>query len=496
MLKQTLRAAPLAIAAALAFTTSVEASSHREAPFITTAPKVDGTDFYLFRSYEPGRSDYVTVIANYIPLQDAYGGPNYFNMDPNALYEIHLDNDGDAREDMTFQFRFKNNLADIALPIGGKSVSIPLIQAGGIGAGNTAALNVKESFTIDVVRGDRRGGQRAAVTNANGGAREFAKPADFIGTKTFGSIAGYEAYAAQHVYSVNIPSCNAPGKVFVGQRKDPFVVNLGRTFDLINLNPLAASGGVDSLADKNVTAISMELPISCVTRAGEPVIGGWTTASLRQVRLLDGTPKSGNNNVAKDGGAWVQVSRLGMPLVNEVVIGLKDKDRFNGSKPKDDGQFADYVTNPTLPALIEILFGSAGVKAPTHFPRTDLVTAFLTGVPGLNQPANVRASEMMRLNTSIAPTAKGMQNTLGVLGGDVAGFPNGRRPGDDVVDAALRVTMGVLCTLNQPAAFGCRPADAPSGGLALTDGGTTISDAMFDATFPYVRTPLAGDLAD
>jgi uncharacterized protein DUF4331 len=468
------------------------ASSHREAPFITTQPKVDGTDFYMFRSYESGRASHVTLIANYIPLQDAYGGPNYFSMDPNALYEIHVDNNGDAVEDVTFQFRFKSSLTDIALPVGGKSVSIPLIQAGGIAVGNSAALNVKETFTVDVVRGDRRTGQRAAVTNASGGAREFTKPVDFIGTKTFGSIAGYEAYAAQYVYTINIPGCGTAGRMFVGQRKDPFVVNLGRTFDLVNLNPLAASGGTDDLADKNVTTLALEVPIACLASGSEPVVGAWTTASLRQVRLLDGTPKSALQASEKAGAAWVQVSRLGMPLVNEVVIGLKDKDRFNASKPKDDGQFADYVTNPTLPALLEILFGSAGVKAPTNFPRGDLVTAFLTGVPGLNKPANVRASEMLRLNTSIAPTPKGTQHTLGVLGGDNAGFPNGRRPGDDVVDAALRVSMGVLCTLNSPATFGCAPADAPSGALALTDGGANISDAMFNATFPYLLTPIPG----
>src|SRR5262249_52399016 len=158
----------------------------------------------------------------------------------------------------------------------------------------------------------------------------------------------------------------------------------------------------DDLADKNITSIALEVPIACLTRGSEPVIGGWTTASLRQVRLLDGTPKSGLGSSSKEGGSWVQGSRLGMPPVNEDVIGLTDKDHFNASKPNDDGQFVDYVTNPTLPALIEILFGSAGVKAPTNFPRTDLVTAFLTGVPGLNQPANVKPSEMLRLNTSIA----------------------------------------------------------------------------------------------
>ena len=486
---------PLAAALATALTLGLpaaNAASHREAPFITTQPKVDGTDFYLFRSYEQGRGDYVTLIANYIPLQDAYGGPNYFQMDPNALYEIHVDNDGDAMEDVTFRFRFKSNLEDIALNVGGKRISIPLIQAGSLGVGNNTALNVKESYTVDVVRGHRREGhgQRRSVTNVSGGGREFVKPVDFIGTKTFGPLdsdAGYEAYAAQYVYNVNIPDCADAGRMFVGQRKDPFVVNLGRTFDLINLNPLATGGGVNNLADKNVTAIALEVPISCLATGNDPVIGAWTTASLRQARLLDGTPKSGLQTTSKEGGHWVQVSRLGMPLVNEVVIGLKDKDRFNGAKPKDDAQFADYVTNPTLPALIELLFG---VPAPTNFPRNDLVIAFLTGVPGINQPKNVKPSEMLRLNTS-TPVTQTNQHPLGVLGGDNAGFPNGRRPGDDVVDVALRVSMGVLCTLN----IGCTPTDAPAGGAALTDGGANTSFANFDIKFPYLRTPIPGDRA-
>ena len=495
MSRKLLRAAPFALATLAAVSAGIAAvtaiaSSHREAPFITTAPKVDGTDFYMFRSYEAGRDQFVTLVANYIPLQDGYGGPNYFSFDANALYEIHIDNNGNGVEDITFQFRFKNNLADITLPIAGKNISIPLVQAGAISASSNAALNLKETFQVDIVRGDRRTGQRQAVLGA-GGARDLVKPFDFIGTKTFGSIAGYEAYAAQSIQTITIPGCATPGKVFVGQRKDPFVVALGKTFDLINLNPLAVSGGVDDLADKNVSSIVLEVASACLTNT-DPVIGGWTSASLRQGRLLNGAPPSGHAVAAKEGGAWVQVSRLGMPLVNEVVIGLKDKDKFNSSKPKDDGQFADYVTNPTLPALIEILFSSAGVRAPTKFPRQDLVTAFLTGVPGLNQPAGVVASEMLRLNTSIAPLPKGSQNPLGVLAADNAGFPNGRRPGDDVVDISLRVAMGVLCTLNTPSAFGCVAADAPSGSLAYTDNGTNISDAMFNATFPYLLTPLPG----
>ncbi|MEO7854438.1 MAG: DUF4331 domain-containing protein, partial [Rubrivivax sp.] len=379
----------------------VQASSHREAPFITTVPKVDATDFYMFSSYEAGRTGYVTLIANYLPLQDPYGGPNYFSLDPNALYEIHVDNNGDAKEDLTFQFRFTNALKAIALPIGDKMVPIPLIQAGTVSEPNAAALNVNETFTLTVMRGDRRFGQAQAVQNPLSPGKPFDKPVDNIGTKT---IPDYAGYAAKHVYTVNIPGCAMPAKVFVGQRKDPFAVNLGAIFDLVNAplavitDPTKINAGKDDLEDKNVTTLALEVHQSCLTQGSETVIGGWTSASLRQGRLLDPKPKSGLNTNAKGGGAWTQVSRLGMPLVNEVVIGLPDKDRFNSSRPQDDAQFADYVTNPTLPALIEVAFNMPGI-APTNFPRTDLVTTFLTGIAGVNQPKNVVAAEMLRLNT-------------------------------------------------------------------------------------------------
>ena len=470
----------------------VSASSHREAPFITRQPKVDATDFYMFRSYETGRSGFTTLIANYIPLQDAYGGPNYFSMDPDALYEIHIDNNGDAKEDLTFQFRFKNENRDTKLSVGGKQVSIPLIINGAsdINTVNSAALNQRETFTVNVVRGDRRSGARQAIINATGGGTTFDKPVDNIGNK---SIADYASYAAKHLYSINIPDCATPGRMFVGQRKDPFVVNLGETFDLINIkapatafDPNAEKAAKDDLADKNVTSLALEVPTACLTNGSETVIGGWTTASLRQGRLLNPTPNS--SNASKEGGAWTQVSRLGMPLVNEVVIGLKDKDQFNHSKPGGDAQFIDYVTNPTLPALVETLFSSAGVKAPTNFPRNDLITAFLTGVQGVNKPANVVPSEMLRLNTSTA-VASGTQNRLGVIGGDNAGFPNGRRPGDDVVDIALRVVMGKLCRLN----IGCAPTDAPAGDIEFTDG-AFVDSSFFDTGFPYLKTPLPGSV--
>ncbi|MEO7494138.1 MAG: DUF4331 domain-containing protein [Massilia sp.] len=469
------------------------ASSHREAPFITRHPKVDATDFYMFRSYQTGRTDYVTLIANYVPLQDAYGGPNYFAMDPDALYEIHIDNNGDAKEDLTFQFRFKNTNKDTQLTVGGKKVSIPLVVNGGaIADVNAAGANTRETYTVTVVRGDRRSGTRQNVVNADGGASTFDKPLDNIGNK---SIPNYDAYAAKHVYNVTIPGCATPARMFVGQRKDPFVVNLGETFDLINIKAPAVEfdanaekGAKDDLALKNVTSIEMEVPTACLVSAtaGDPVIGGWTTASLRQGRLINPSPKS-DMDVSREGGAWTQVSRLGMPLVNEVVIGLKDKDKFNHSKPTADAQFADYVTNPTLPALIEILYGSAGAKAPTNFPRNDLVAAFLTGIKGVNQPKTFAVAEMLRLNTSIAPTAPGSQKRLGVIDGDNAGFPNGRRPGDDVVDIALRVVMGKLCTLS----IGCVPSDAPAGALRFTDG-AYLDETFVNASFPYLKTPLPG----
>ena len=203
---------------------------------------------------------------------------------------------------------------------------------------------------------------------------------------------------------------------------------------------------------------------------------------------------TGLNKATRTGGAWTQVSRLGMPLVNELIIGIDDKDKFNSSKPKDDGtNFSDYVTNPVLPALIQSLFPSA--IAPTNFPRTDLVTVFLKGIKGVNQPAAVAAREMLRINTSIAVTAAGSQNSLGVAGGDNAGFPNGRRPADDVVDVSLRVAMGALCVLTGAAdtlQVGCKPSDAPAGGLALTDG-VRKTDANFGVTFPYLTTPLPGN---
>jgi hypothetical protein len=458
------------------------ASSHREAPLITSTPRLDGTDFYMFRSYESGRQGFVTLIADYLPLQDPNGGPNYFQLEPRGVYEIHIDNNGDGVEDITFQFRFTNDRENLALKVGGVSVPIALIQDGQVGRGGNAGdvgnLNVRESYTLSIIRGDRRHGVRRAITNADTGAARFAKPADNIGFKT---LPDYAAYAAAHIQNIRIPGCGN-GRVFVGQRKDPFVVSLGETFDLINYaHPVGeqfANTGRDDIADKNVTSLILEVPTSCLT-AKDPVIGGWTTASKSDAEDFDDA-----DDDRDDIGDLRQVSRLGMPLVNELVIGLKDKDAFNASEPKGDARFLVYVANPTLPAIIESLFGT---KAPTLFPRQDLVATFLTGIKGLNQPANVRPAEMLRLNTATPVTPAAQQNRLGVIGGDNAGFPNGRRPGDDVVDIELRVAMGRLITLGL---FGTA-AQAPSGGLDFTDG-AIVTSAFFDVAFPYLKTPIAG----
>jgi hypothetical protein len=390
-----------------------------------------------------------------------------------------------------------------------------------VSAQDSSALNFSESYTLTLVRGDRRKGQATPVTNATNGSSEFGKPYDFVGTKSFGSVAAYDQYANSFIYPITVPGCAQPGKVFVGQRKEGFAVNLGRVFDLVNIVPVEGDsapgagdgggfpGGItqnpanNTIAYDNITSLALELPIACVTGNGNGKIGGWTSASLRQARILNPRPTFAKPEV--NGGAFTQVSRLSNPLVNELVIGLPDKDRFNASEPKDDAQFATYVTNPTLPALLDALFRSAVNQtlnvnianlAPSNLPRTDLVTAFLTGFPGVNQLAKVTPSEMLRLNTAIAPKAAAAQSTFGVAGNDLAGFPNGRRPGDDVVDLALRVVMGRLCypipVNGQATDLGlCTPAQAPVGNVPFTDG-APVSAADFDEHFPYLKTPLAG----
>lgn len=510
------------LALALLAITPAHSSSHREAPNITKMPKVDNTDLYAFRSYEPGRAGFTTIIANFQPGENPGDGPNYYTMDPDAIYEIMIDSNGDAREDLTYQFKFANALQNgtgITINAGGKQLPIALRHIGQISTASDPDLGEYEYYTVKQIQGDRRSGTPVNITNASFSGTAFAKPFDNAGNKT---IPNYPAYADQFIQNISIPGCSTQGRVFAGQRAEYFAVNLGPIFDLVNFVPIEGDndpvygngqpfpGGItqsdanqELIGKKNVTSIAIELPTACITGNGNGVIGVWSSASLPQTRVLSSNPTYSQPD--STGGAFVQVSRLGMPLVNEVVIGLKDKDLFNAVKPTADAALADYVTNPTFPEILNALFrgpvnSTLGTNfatlAPTNFPRNDLVATFLTGIPSLNQMSTVTASEMLRLNTLVTATPQADQRALGVVADDFAGFPNGRRPGDDVVDIVLRVAMGRLChpfPINAvPTQLGlCTPAQAPTGLVAYTDGAPSNARNVQNR-FPYLNPALRG----
>ena len=545
-MKRQLSHLMLGVLCGAAITTPTMASSHREAPGITKYPQVDGTDFYMFTSYEAGRNNYVTFLANYVPVHAPYGGPNYFPLDPRAIYEIHVDNNGDAVEDLTFSFNPFDSFDIADITVGGIMQKSILRNIGKIAAGDPPqTLAHAQSFNLDLITGPRRTGTRAAVTQAVGGSADFGIPFDYSGSKTFdidedgtpftaGNSAGpseYKQYADSFITEIDIPNCAATGgdgRVFVGQRYEAFKLALGEIFDLVNFVPVEGDsapgagdgmgfpGGItqdpnrNALIRNNVTTFALEVHKDCLGATdANPIIGAWTTSSLPQATVFNPAPSVDTPEAA--GGAFVQMSRLSAPLVNELVVSYDLKDFFNRSEPANDAStqpVADLVTNPVLPVIIDILFGAAvnGTVdpgdtqpdfnlAPANLPRTDLVAAFLTGFEGVNMNGSV--AEMLRLNTSIPPKAREDQSNFGVAGGDLAGFPNGRRPGDDVVDIALRVVMGALCYPislegGAPVNLGfCTPADAPIGNQPLTDG-APLSAADLDNTFPYLLTPYPG----
>jgi hypothetical protein len=504
----TSAAALLCLAAAL----PAVASSHREAPAILAMPQVDGADFYMFRSYQPGRDGYVTLIATYNPMQDPFGGPNFFPMQAGAFYDIHIDNDGDAVEDLTFRFRFSTALPVVVPGTPGLGVPVPLPNGVFVPVGISNVfpagpgspppnpplaplyrerINWIRTYTVRAVRPNPNDG--GFLSYPANGAQRFAMPFDYVGTRAFPN---YPAYAAQFVYDAEIPGC-ANGRLFVGQRKEPFAFNLGEFFDLVNIpNPLGDRDAIpSSLANKNITALTLEVPTACLTAGGNGsgVIAGWTTASLPRVRTLVDDPTF--DEPYQQSGGFVQVSRLGNPAVNEIDIALKDKNLFNASHPRDDEQFEVYFTTPTVPVgiqLVTTLFppGGGGPVPPPTVPRNDLKAFFLEGLANLNQDNS--GGEVLRLNTTTPPVAAALQNNLGLLGGDIAGWPNGRRPGDDVIDITMRVLEGALCYLPPGPGFGlCAPADAPAGGLPFTDQ-TWVDANDFDTVFPYLTTPIPG----
>jgi uncharacterized protein DUF4331 len=454
------------------------ASSHREAPAITGSPKVDATDFYLFRSYEPGRDNFITLIVNYNPLQDPFAGPIYFPLDEDAFYDIHIINDNDEVEDLTFRFRFSNRPPRITLPVGnpGEQVPtpVPLLNIGPLT--DPANANVARSYTVRLIRGDIRHPNRVDfLKNAESGGSRFGMPLDNIGEK---SIPDYEAYARRFIYRVTIPGCGE-GKVFVGQRKESFQADIGGLFDLLNIGDIfgSPSGRPSDTGNKNITSIALEVPKDCLVGGGSGLVSAWTSARLPRIRILKDQPTYAEPYLQQ--GDYVAVSRLGNPLVSEFLIGLPDKDLFNASHPRDDEAIVPYVTHPALPEVFEILLSGLGVRAPDLFPREDLIVGFMTGIPGLN--VGGPQGEVMRLNSLLPPLPAAQQNPLGVVGGDLAGYPNGRRPGDDVVDNSLRVLMGSALP----------PAVAPSGQLPFTDG-VEVNALMFDEFFPYLKPPLPG----
>ncbi|MGI8931796.1 MAG: DUF4331 domain-containing protein, partial [Sphingomicrobium sp.] len=485
----------------------------------------DNTDVYAFRSYEPGREGFVTFISNFQPAHEPGGGPNYSPLDDDAIYEIHIDNNGDAVEDVTYQFKFNNTLRGgnkgLVYNIGGKNVSLALRHDGVIDTAGQDRLAEFEQYSLSQVLGPRRTGVRTLATDAVRGGATFFKPFDNAGNK---SIPNYPQHSDAYIFQANLANCGTPARVFVGQREEQFAVNLGPIFDTVNLVPIQGAadpvysspafgpfpGGItqsdanqELINNYNVTTIAIEVPIACVKGTGNGVIGVWSSASMPQSRLLKENPTY--NEPDTQGGAFVQVSRLGSQLVTEVVIGLPDKDLFNAARPTQDGALADYVTNPTYPEYLNRLFRGAvnatlgtnfATLAPTNFPRNDLVAAFLTGIATLNQMSTVTASEMLRLNTAVNPTPLASQKALGVVADDLAGFPNGRRPGDDVVDIVLRVAMGRLChpiPINgvQTQLGLCQPSDAPTGLVAYTDGAPSNANYVMNR-FPYLNPALRG----
>ncbi|HEY0371608.1 MAG TPA: DUF4331 domain-containing protein [Thermoanaerobaculia bacterium] len=453
--------------------TAVFASSHREAPLITEDQTKDNTDVYVFRS--PDASDTVTIIANFIPLEEPSSGPNFYNFSPVGVYEIHIDNNGDAREDITYQFQFRNEI---------RNPSTFLYNTGPVMTLDSANLNFRQFYTVNRISGDRRSG-----TSTSMGGNFQVAPAN-IGPK---STPDYAALANDAVYNMT----NNGGRVFAGPRDDSFFVDIGAIVDLLTLRPIqqlhlvppmaGATAGVDGLKGFNVHTIAIQVPIAQLVGAGgvpasptasNAVIGVWSSSSRPRVTILS----AGTVNRQTVSGN-VQVSRLGMPLVNEVVLPLKFKDIFNASEPSGDKalfdgneEFRNRILDPEVPKLLKLLYNLDSPPAP----RNDLVQVFLTGIPGANQPPSVVPGEMIRLNVAVPVTATANVNRLGVIGGDNGGFPNGRRLADDVVDIELRVVAGVLVS-----GFNHAPNNA------LTDG-VDSNDRAFLSTFPYAPLPHQG----
>jgi hypothetical protein len=481
-------------------------SSHREAPEISKDPVADSTDLYAFVS--PDKPNTVTLIANYIPLESPDGGPNFYEFGDDVLYQIHIDNDGDGSPDISFQFRFKtvNNIPSSFLYNDGPITSLTPPSS-------SSNWNRQQTYSLTRVDHNRYGRGRDSSVDLGSG---LLCPPCNVGPL---STPNYPALAAAAIHSVGSGPFSA--KAFAGQRAEGFYVDLGSLFDLGDLRPVAglnafgkAAGlmsgmpGVNSTADVNVHSLALQVPISQLTsgRASgvsdpKAVIGVWTSASRQRVRIgHDGH----DSNVGA--GPWSQVSRLGNPLINELIIGIGDKDRWNHLPPTSDGtEFLHYYATPLLATLLPVLYPGvfpnlAAYNAGKANTRPDLEAILLTGIPsGLipgfaNSGGSVKADQL-RLNTAIPPSTK--PNSLGLIGGDVAGFPNGRRVFDDVATIETRVVAGAVLNL-------VVPTFKPDGASGIVDYGLTKNEPTdgtdltangnekYLSAFPYLGVPYSG----
>ena len=447
-------------------------SSHREAPEISKDPVADNTDVYAFVS--PDRPDTVTIITNYIPLEGPAGGPNFFEFGDDVLYSIYIDNDGDAKPDVIYRFRFESRL---------RNGNTFLYNTGPIGSLRHPNWNRRQFYSVT----------RTTAKGTHQIGTALASPPCNIAPR---STPEYPALAQAAVHHL------ASGEtVFAGQRNDGFFVDLGAIFDLgdlrpfqnLHLLPSPAAKSVDTLSTLNVHTIAIQVPISHLTRDGsrptdpsraKAVLGIWGAASRRRVKVTDTA-----NDAHGESGPWVQVSRLGNPLFNEVIVPLGKKDRWNGTHPAGDWAFAQYVKHPELAKLLPVLYPGvfpnlAGLKAE----RADLVAILLTGlpagiVPGFQNFTGKTLADMLRLNVAIPPAKR--PSPLGILGGDLAGFPNGRRVADDVVTIELRAIAGVTYPL-------VNPKYKPDGAASLVSENLQPPASRYQASFPYLGTPHDG----
>jgi uncharacterized protein DUF4331/flagellar hook capping protein FlgD len=445
--KQWARQGVLALLMTAAMPGLVLASSHSEAPGTAKDRLADDTDLYAFVA--PDAADKVTVIGNWVPLIEPAGGPNFASFDDEAFYYINIDNVGDCQDHIRYEFKFTTTRAN---------GSTFLYNTGPVTSLDDPDLNVRQTYSITRIE---NGAETVLATG-------LPVAPNFVGTTSMPDYASLAQAAVQE-----LPDGT---KVFVGPRDDPFYVDLAAIFDLLQIRrvPGNKGKGVNDVAGFNVLTIALQIPMTRLTKdgaapnAGNGVIGIYDSAERFSTRSVDA------NGVVSLSGDERQVSRLGNPLVNEVVIPLKDKDTFNRTKPTGDAAFLSYVQNPEVAVLLNALYG---ITAPPN-PRGDLVTVFLTGIPGVNQPAGQTAGcEMLRLNLTIPPSA--VPNRFGVIDGDAAGFPNGRRLADDVVDVALRVVAGGYVLTPD---FNVAPNNQ------LGDG-VDANDLPFMPQFPYVALP-------